>query len=577
MKTPFFSQGAGKKTGIILKLFAGAILFLLINIATTKYILTALNLPDTFKPFQWVFRMRELWLEYPAFFGKVLLCWLAANVILIFFFLALAGIGRKTKGIKGLQGTAKLADLNEMKKSGLVNENPMGVYLGKYTGGIWQYFITDESDGHVLGCAPTRSGKGVAWVIPTLLAYPGSVVCLDVKGENYQLTSGYRAQTEQKILCFDPSAKTTKTRFNPLEEIRLNTPFEIGDAQMISEMVMNPDGKGLDDHWKKSGFSFLSGAILFALKKDKKINLTGLAQMLADPEKEFKNLLDEMKKSGDSFIAECAMEMKNRSDREASSVLSSIMANLGLYRDPIVKKNIAESDFKVSDLMNSERPISLYLVINPKDKGRMTPLIRIVLTLIIKLSLKDLEFKDGEPKPAYKHKMLLLLDEFPSLGHLPVFEESLAYFAGYGIKALIIIQSLEQLHGAYTINESITGNCHIKAFFTPDNLKTAEYLSKMAGDTTVLKETKRVQGNRFSFVLNKSFIGKEEVKRPLFTPDECMRLPTAQKTGTEKRQIIKEAGACMIFATGHSLALCEQSLFFKDPVFLQRSKIRFEE
>ncbi len=261
MKTPFFSQGAGKKTGIILKLFAGAVLFFFINTATTKYILTALKLPDTLKPFQWVSWMRELWLEYPAFFGKVLLCWLAANVILIFFFLALAGIGRKTKGIKGLQGTAKLAGLNEMKKSGLITENPMGVYLGKHTGGIWQYFITDESDGHVLGCAPTRSGKGVAWVIPTLLAYPGSVVCLDVKGENHQLTAGHRAQTGQKILCFDPSAKTTKTRFNPLQEIRLNTPFEIGDAQMISEMVMNPDGKGLDDHWKKSGFSFLSGAI----------------------------------------------------------------------------------------------------------------------------------------------------------------------------------------------------------------------------------------------------------------------------------------------------------------------------
>ncbi len=568
MKTPFFEQ---KKTGskTFLKILVIATVFIVSNTVVTHYTSRHLDFPGSLNPFKWLFLMRNYFPEYPVFFGKIIGAFFAANIFAAFIFLIFAGISRKTKGVKGLQGTAHIASFKETEDAGLISENPQGVYLGI----LKQQYLGDVSNSHLLGCAPTRSGKGVAWVIPTLLACPHSVVCLDVKGENYQLTAGHRAQTGQKILRFDPSSKNSQARFNPLEEIRFETPHEIGDAQTVSEIIMNPDGKGLDDHWKKSGFSFLAGAILHLLHKDKKAGLGDLARMLSDPEKDFKTLLDEMKKSGDSFIAGCAMEMKNRSEREASSVLSSITANLALYRDPIIEKNIRKSDFNVSDLMNSERPISLYLVLNPKDKGRMTPLIRIILTLIIKLSLKYLEFKDGEPKPAYKHKMLLLLDEFPSLGRLPIFEESLAYFAGYGIKAFIIVQSLEQLYAHYTKEESITGNCHIKAFFTPDNLSTAQYLSKMAGETTVIKESKRIQGSRFGVVLNKSFIGKEEVKRPLFTPDECMRLKTPKKNDMG---LIKKPGSCMIFVSGHPVVLCEQALFFQEPVFLKRSKIKNE-
>jgi len=572
MNTPFFSQPLKKRRGI-LKIAGFLCLFVLINVAATKYTAANLGLPDTFSPFRWLVWTQIHWLKYPVFFGKVLLFWVIANALSVGVFLSATGIGRKTKGVKGLQGTAHLADINEIKKAGLINENPGGVYLGRYADRRHQYYLTDESNAHVLGCAPTRGGKGVAWVIPTLLAWKGSLICLDVKGENHQLTAEHRKQSGQKILAFNPSSPENEIKFNPLSEIRISTSREVGDAQIVAEMVMNPDGKGLDDHWKKSGFSFLTGAILFALGKNEKASLADLARLLADPEKEFEDLLNEMKEDG-SFVAACASEMLNKASRERSSVLSSVLASLSLYRDPIISRNIAESDFRVSDLMNSGTPVSLYLILNPKDKGRMTPLIRIILTLVIKLSLKDLEFKDGEPAPAYRHRMLLLLDEFPSLGHLPVFEESLAYFAGYGIKAFIIIQNLEQLYAHYTKNESITGNCHVKAFFTPDNLRTAKCLSEMAGHTTIIKETKKVQGDRFGAVLSKSFIGKEEVKRPLFLPDECLRLPGPKKNNAG---MIEKPGACMIFVAGHPVILCEQSLFFKEDVFLKRSKAAFRE
>jgi len=444
METPFFKHT--RQRGAAFKILFSAALFIASNMIATKYVASHFGFSDSLNPFIWFLWMQDHIGEDPLFFGKTFLLWIGGNGLIMFFLLTLAGIGRKTTGIKGIRGTAHVAGDKEIKKTGLINENPKGIYLGLRK----RLYLTDESSSHVLGCAPTRGGKGVAWVLPALLSWPHSVVCLDVKGENFQISSGFRNSLRHKVMKFNPSSPENMTGFNPLSEIRLNSSSEVGDAQIISEMIMNPDGKGLDDHWKKAGFSFLAGAVVHLLNINEKASLSDLARMLSDPEKRFEDLLQEMKNGGGSFAASCASEMDEKADRERSSVLSSILSNLSLYRDPVIAKNTAKSDFKVSDLMNGDRPVSLYLVLNPKDKGRMTPLIRIVLTLIIKLSLKELKFAEGSPAPSYRHKMLLLLDEFPSLGHLPIFEESLAYFAGYGIKAFIIIQNLEQLYAHYT-------------------------------------------------------------------------------------------------------------------------------
>ena len=163
-----------------------------------------------------------------------------------------------------------------------------------------------------------------------------------------------------------------------------------------------------------------------------------------------------------------------------------------------------------------------------------------------------------------------MLDEFSSLGKLEIFQESLAYMAGYGIKSYIIIQDLTQLYNAYTKEESIISNCHIRISYAPNKIETAELLSKMTGTTTVVKSSINASGKSSSLVLGNVSESFQEVSRPLLTPDECMRIPAPKK---DAQGNIIDAGDMLIFVAGKSPIYGKQILFFKDEVFLDRSKV----
>ena len=174
-------------------------------------------------------------------------------------------------------------------------------------------------------------------------------------------------------------------------------------------------------------------------------------------------------------IAASARDMLDRPEEEAGSVLSTAKSYLSLYRDPIVANNISTSDFTIRDLMHHESPVSLYIVSHPNDKSRLRPLIRILINMIIRKLADSITFKDGQPAAHYKHKLLLMLDEFPSLGKLEIFQESLAFIAGYGMKAYLICQDLNQLKSretGYGHDEAITSNCHIQTAFAPNRIET---------------------------------------------------------------------------------------------------------
>ena len=83
-------------------------------------------------------------------------------------------------------GSARWARPDEVKAAGLLG--PDGVVLGK----LKDDYLRHEGPEHVLCFAPTRSGKGVGLVIPSLLTWPGSAIVHDIKGENWQLTAGFR-------------------------------------------------------------------------------------------------------------------------------------------------------------------------------------------------------------------------------------------------------------------------------------------------------------------------------------------------------------------------------------------------
>jgi type IV secretion system protein VirD4 len=214
--------------------------------------------------------------------------------------------------------------------------------------------------------------------------------------------------------------------------------------------------------------------------------------------------------------------------------------------------------------------LSLYLVVRAEDKDRMKPLMRLIINQLVRVLLRpDIVYEDGRPLMPHKHRLLLMLDEFPSYGKLEVFQEALAYIAGYGIKAYLICQDISQLWGAYGRDESIISNCHIRVAFAPNKVETAEWLSKMAG-TTIVKEDIIASGNRYKAVLQNVSKTFHQIGRALMTPDEIMRLKSPVKDAEGR---ITEPGEMLVFVSGHAPIKGTQSLYFRDPVFAKRARL----
>lgn len=480
-----------------------------------------------------------------------------------------------------LHGSAEWASEQAIENGGFFDG---GVYIGGYKKKSGEIaYLRHNGPEHLIAFAPTRSGKGVGLILPTLLSWKESCFVIDIKGENYALSAGWRKQyAKNVVLKFDPTdIHGNGARFNPLEEIRLGTEHEIQDVQNIVTMVVDPDGTGLNDHWQKTGSALLVGAILHSLyvdkKTGKKTTLKDISDLLSDPERPFDKVLNEMlttnhKEDGPhDVIAKSAREMLNKAPNEASGVLSTALSYLSLYRDPIVAKNTSTSDFRIRDLMNHENPVSLYLIVPPSDISRINPLTRLIVNQVIRtLTSEKVHFEEGRATKNYKHRLLLQLDEFPALGKLEIFEESLAYIAGYGLKAYIIVQDLEQLYKKYKKTESIVSNCHVRIAYAPNKIETAEALSRMLGYTTIVKESVSESGKTWAILGGSYSRSYQEVKRPLLTPDEVMRLPGPKKSATGD---IEEPGDMIIAISGKQPIYGKQILHFKDNYFLAASKV----
>ncbi len=314
-------------------------------------------------------------------------------------------------------------------------------------------------------------------------------------------------------------------RFNPLMEIRKGL-SEVKDTQNIADILVDPTGeKDSKDHWQTTAHSLLCGAILHVLYAEPDKTLAGVAAFLSDPGRAQIDTLQRMLStqhlpSGPHpVIAQAAREMLNKSENELSGVFSTAMACLGLYRDPVIARNTSKSDFRITDLMNLEHPVSLYLVVPPSDLARTRPIIRLMLNQIGRRLTESMEFGG---KQAYKHRLLLLLDEFPSLGRLDFFETALAFIAGYGLKAFLIAQSLNQLEKAYGQNNYILDNCHLRFTYAANDDKTAKRISDLLGQSTEKKMQKSFSGSGF-FLSNRSE-SEQEYARPLLTPAEVNQL-----------------------------------------------------
>ncbi len=255
--------------------------------------------------------------------------------------------------------------------------------------------------------------------------------------------------------------------------------------------------------------------------------MAGVAAFLSDPARPIETTLAAMmatKHLGDRphpVVASAARELLNKSENERSGVLSTAMSFLGLYRDPVVAEVTRKCDWRIADLVDGARPVTLYLVVPPSDISRTKPLVRLILNQIGRRLTETL---DGERR---RHRLLLMLDEFPALGRLDFFESALAFMAGYGIRAFLIAQSLNQIEKAYGQNNAILDNCHVRVSFATNDERTAKRVSDALGTATEIRDAKNYAGHRLSPWLGHLMVSRQETARPLLTPGEVMQLPPA--------------------------------------------------
>lgn len=415
-------------------------------------------------------------------------------------------------------GSARWATQEEVLAEGMIG--PDGVVLGK----LDENYLRHDGPEHILCFAPTRSGKGVGLVVPSLLTWPGSAIVHDIKGENWELTAGWRSRFG-RVLLFDPT-NGASAAYNPLLEVRRGE-WEVRDVQNVADVLVDPEGSlERRNHWEKTSHALLVGAILHVLYAENDKTLAGVANFLSDPQRPIETTLRTMmltRHLGEGgphpVVASAARELLNKSENERSGVLSTAMSFLGLYRDPVVARVTSRCDWRIADLVEGARPTTLYLVVPPSDISRTKPLIRLVLNQIGRRLTEDLHAKDQ------RQRLLMMLDEFPALGRLDFFESALAFMAGYGIKSFLIAQSLNQIEKAYGPNNSILDNCHVRVSFATNDERTAKRVSDSLGTATEMRAMKNYAGHRLSPWLGHLMVSRQETARALLTPGEIMQLP----------------------------------------------------
>lgn len=507
------------------------------------------------------------------------------------------------------------------------------------------FYLRDNSNKHLAVIAPTRSGKGVGLIVPTLLqGWNESVIVNDIKSENWGITSGARKRMGQKVIKFEPTADDGSTaRWNPLDEIKIGDPMEVSMAQNLADVLADREGKGKMDHWGTNASNVIMVVILYlkyahALDPEgtpnpnlytvasfMKVNTmpsappdesqdkskesqdddgsqTGQSVANLDPDAEagteeesmdtsetkgqppppppptdggidVKGFIDTMRalmfkelvpKEGlrlvewntkkckyeerlftqedlakmypyatttntpgmggiHPIIMQAFAEITSKPDNELGSIISTANTALKEYLDPILSQNTAVSDFCIDDLMNYKQPVSLYLVTPPSDLLRLAPIFRLFFELMVRHHARSIgEYKNGQAKSIYKHKCLFLMDEFSSLGNLQSFAATLAYIAGYGMKAFLINQGLPQINGIYGKDNQILMNCHIKIFYAPNDNDTGKYAEALLGNQTITVEN--ISDNSSGGLFSKKSVSRSQTGRALMTADELSRL-----------------------------------------------------
>ena len=342
----------------------------------------------------------------------------------------------------------------------------------------------------VLVVAPPRSGKGVGFVVPNLLNFPGSVLCIDIKRENWEITSGYRKEMGQSVFLIDFFSESGRTaRWNPLDYVAENPNKTVDGLQKISSMLW-PEMPGTDPFWPAAAQTMFLGIALYVFETPGLLRTIGeiLRQGMVTGEEGFgahwRRVIDERRFSEQPLSETCIKALSDLVDlagTTASGIRKTFTSRLDLWLNPILDAATSFSDFNFRDLRR--KPISIYVGVNPADVGRL----RRVLNLFFEQAIGEQTRELPEQNPELKLQLLLMLDEFTALGRLPIIVSSLGFLPGYNVRVMIVIQAFSQLDEHYMISggKTIRRTTGVLMVSAPKEQEDAEAISAALGTTTV--------------------------------------------------------------------------------------------
>ena len=453
-----------------------------------------------------------------------------------------------------LHGDARFASSGDLAGKDMFKPHKNGIVIGKFGGKI----IRLGGQQFVILAAPTRSGKGVGVVIPNLLDYHESIVVLDIKQENFDLTSGWRASVGHEIYLFNPFAEDRRShRWNPLTYVSADTAFRVSDLMSIAAMLY-PDGAEDQKFWVSQARNAFMAFTLYLFEKfddDEKIGFPfskkptlGAIYRLAsgDGQSELKPFLKDL--SQRPFLSSHAKTafagMLSQADETFASILGTFKEPLNAWINPILDAVTSADDFLITDVR--KKKMTIYIGIQPNKLAESRLIINLFFSQLINQNTKELPQNNKE----LKHQCLLLMDEFTSIGKVDIISTAVSYMAGYNIRLLPIIQSMSQLDAAYgkDISRTMITNHALQIVYAPREQQDANDYSEMLGYTTVRKD---------SFTRGREFSRSEsEERRALMLPQELKAI------GFDKEIFFYEGIPNPV--------LCDKIKYFNDKYFTAR-------
>lgn len=432
------------------------------------------------------------------------------------FLIYLANQGKR----RSLHGDARWATHSEILGAGLLEDS--GIILGKAGG----RFLMTSAAKFVLLIAPTRSGKGVGTIIPNLLNWSQSVIVVDIKGENYDVTAGFRAKHGQEVFKFAPFDDKFETHCcNPLAYVNRDPRFVVGELQSIGYMLY-PKKDGDAAFWNDAARNVFVAVALYCIESNLPLTIGEVLRRSSGGGKPKEYWLDVVERgvsaSGQQLTEDCLNALRQfvgNSDNTLTSILSTFSAPLGVFANPAVDAATSRDDFDLRDIRR--RKMSIYVVIPPNRLAEASLLINLFFSVAIDQNTKILPEKD----PSLKYLALLLLDEFPALGRVDKYVKSVGYIAGYGLRALTIAQSVSQLKDRELYGDegtrTLVTNHMLQIMYAPREQQDAQEYSEILGYSTEEGLSKGTSRGKGSLTRSENV---SDQKRALMLPQELREM-----------------------------------------------------